>query len=658
MIGQRFINIGEYAAAGMYEEQHRSLFYRKALGLRRYYENCELYLYSGELLYPSGTTVQKMCVVPYYYDGLFVNSRALGEKDPSLARMLRDEFSRYHSSVPTEHTVAGNMFTHSMPYYERVLKEGLHSYRERIGRIEDTDMREGLIHLVSGIECYVKRCVGYLESVGADRKLVDALGRVPMYPARNIYEAIVGWNFIMYLDGCDNLGSLGRGLMPYFKGEDVVKYLENLYDNLDKNNGYSMSLDADCPELCVQCLTAAKGKRRPMIELFVDTDTPKEIWDAAFELVKSGGGQPAFYNANVLFSGLKRRFRNIRDEDIVRFSGGGCTESMIPGLSNVGSLDAGINLLLILESTMKECLGMAVSFEELYGAYIKNVEDVVDKVKREISNSRIERAKYNPLPMRTLLVDDCIEKGVEYNSGGARYNWSIINFAGLINVIDSLWNIKRLVFDEKRYTGEGVLALLASGDADFLGAMIARSESFGKDQDNVNEFAREISSRIFSMTEGGTLAYGEGFISASIQFNSQASAGKKIGATPDGRSAGAPLCDSLAAIFGKDTLGPTALLGSVTSLDLAGALGTPVFNFNLSKKLDDGILKALILGYMAKGGVQMQITYASTEELLDAYEHPELHGNLIVRVGGYSEYFTRLTDDMQKMIINRSVHEL
>ena len=61
---------------------------------------------------------------------------------------------------------------------------------------------------------------------------------------------------------------------------------------------------------------------------------------------------------------------------------------------------------------------------------------------------------------------------------------------------------------------------------------------------------------------------------------------------------------------------------------------------------------------MAKGGVQMQITYASTEELLDAYEHPELHGNLIVRVGGYSEYFTRLTDDMQKMIINRSVHEL
>jgi formate C-acetyltransferase len=136
---------------------------------------------------------------------------------------------------------------------------------------------------------------------------------------------------------------------------------------------------------------------------------------------------------------------------------------------------------------------------------------------------------------------------------------------------------------------------------------------------------------------------------------SQVDAGRHIGATPDGRSSGAPLCDSLAAIFGKDIYGPTALLNSVTSLDLKRALGVPVVNFNITQKFDSNILKSLILGYMKQGGIQLQITYASKEELLDAYEHPELHGNLIVRVGGYSEYFNNLSNELKQMVINRSI---
>lgn len=157
------------------------------------------------------------------------------------------------------------------------------------------------------------------------------------------------------------------------------------------------------------------------------------------------------------------------------------------------------------------------------------------------------------------------------------------------------------------------------------------------------------------MTETGDLIFGEGFLSASIQFKSQVDAGKKIGATPDGRPAGAPLCDSLAAIFGKDTLGPTALLNSIVSLDLKRALGVPVVNFNVTQSFNDNILKALILGYIKQGGIQLQLTYASREELLDAYEHPERHGNLIVRVGGYSEYFNSLSDELKRMIINRTI---
>ena len=655
MLKDDFLRLGEYAASGLYEEPDRSLFYRKSLGLRRFYENCELAVYRGESLYPSGVIAQKMNVVPEYLRGLTFLSKSLNEKAPILAEKLKEEFCVYHSTVPTEHTVAGNMFTHSMPNYERILKEGLLSYIPRIERISDTDMREGLLHVVRGIELYITRCVTYLKSVSADKMLIASLQRVPLYPAKTAYDAIVAWNFIMYLDNCDNLGCLGKGILPYYKGENLIPYLENLYDNLDKNNGYSMSLDSECPELTVQCLKAAHGKRRPMIELFVDESTPETVWEEALSTVKSGGGQPAFYNAGVLLGGLKKRFPSIRNEDLIRFCGGGCTESMLAGFSNVGSLDAGINLLLILDNVIKVSLSSATDFEDFYETYLTEIRCVVETVKKEINNSRKERAKYNPLPMRTLLIDDCIDKGFEYNSGGARYGWSIINFAGLINVIDALLAIRTLVFEKKKYTPKEIIMLLQSNDSGFLREVIGLREGFGKDIEDVNDFSHKISERIFSMTETGELVFGEGFLSASIQFMSQVGAGKRIGATPDGRSAGAPLCDSLAAIFGKDTDGPTALLNSITSLDLKRALGVPVVNLNITQNFNENVLKALILGYMKQGGIQLQITYASREELLDAYEHPEHHGNLIVRVGGYSEYFNRLSDDLKRMVINRTI---
>ena len=234
MLKDDFLRLGESAASGLYEEPDRSLFYRKSLGLRRFYENCELAVYRGESLYPSGVIAQKMNVVPEYLRGLTFLSKSLNEKAPSLAEKLKEEFCVYHSTVPNEHTVAGNMWTHSMPNYERILKEGLLSYIPRIERISDTDMREGLLHVVRGIELYITRCVTYLKSVSADKMLIASLQRVPLYPAKTAYDAIVAWNFIMYLDNCDNLGCLGKGILPYYKGENLIPYLENLYDNLDK----------------------------------------------------------------------------------------------------------------------------------------------------------------------------------------------------------------------------------------------------------------------------------------------------------------------------------------------------------------------------------------------------------------------------------------
>lgn len=653
MIVEKLKSLGEYSAAGLFEEPERDLFYRKSLGIRRFYETCPIPYYSGEKLYPSGWVTGG----PSYLHNLWVNYEVIDKENKDIGDKIRADFERYVTSVPGEHSVAGNMFTHSMPNYERILAEGFNGYLKRIEKIKDKDMREGLCHVVKGIEKYIERCLEHLRSVGAEEKLVKALEKVPMNPAEDIYEAIVGWNFIMYLDGCDNLGSLASGLYPYYKGEDITELLDSLFTNFDVRGGYSMALNNDYNPITLQCLEVSKGKRRPMIELFVDENTPDEVWKKAFEVIRTANGQPAFYNSKVLLNGLQKKFPNITDEDIKKFCGGGCTESMIAGKSNVGSLDAGIHLLYLLEICMKEQLESSESFEEFYGKYIKSVKEVVDKVTEEISNSRKNRAKYNPIPMRTLLIDDCIDKGVEYNNGGARYNWSIINFAGLINVIDSLLVIRDVVFGSKEYGAKEFLAKLEANDEEFLKKMREHEICFGRDNDDANAFTTRISTEIFSMLDDKEVYQGEGFLPASIQFMSQVDAGKVVGATPDGRSAQAPLCDSLAAIFGKDNKGPTALLNSVTSLNLERVLGIPVLNFNLNPDFKDEILKALILGYMNKGGIQMQMTCISREILEDAYRNPEMYKNLVVRVGGYSEYFYYLTDELKRMVINRTIQK-
>lgn len=654
---EKFLSVGEYAAAGLYEDVEASLFERKARGIRRYLENCPLNSYNNELLYPSGEILRDCLVHPFYWEGIRIPYEEIKEKSLELSERLKQDFGRYISLVPKNHIVAGDMYTHSMPNYARIISEGLDSYEERVKHMHNESLKKGLTDVIEGIRVYHNRCLDYLKTTGIAAQLTDALEQVPFKPARNIYEAIVCWNFVLYLDDCDNLGPLVTVLAPYYKGEDIRDILSNLFKNLDDNNGYSMSIFNECTPLAVQCLEAVQGKRRPMIELFVDENTPDEIWKAAFKSIRTGNGQPAFY-CEQMVDKLMERFPEIRQEDKHLFCGGGCAESMFGGLSQVGSLDAGINLLLIFESTMHDKLQISKSFAEFTEYYLSDVRKVVLDVTNRIRTSQKLRSEEQPAPMRTLLVDDCIDNETEYYNGGARYNWSIVNFAGLINVIDSMLYIKEHIYDKADITPEEVVNKCDSNDRGFLHNCRKTELHYGTDIPEANEFSRMLSTTIFSYLDEQETYYGSGFIGASIQFNSQVEAGKAIGATPDGREANSTLCDSLAAIFGKDDQGPTALLKSVAAIDMKKLIGTPILNFNFTSEFDDNILKSLILGYFKLGGYQIQVTCASKETLLEAYENPEMHRNLVVRVGGYSEYFNRLSDEQKRMIIDRTIQNL
>jgi formate C-acetyltransferase len=670
-LAERFFEIGEPYAGGFYEAPDRDRFFRFARAQRRFWEQAPLDGYRGGALYPCGSKCPRPPAVrPDYSYTFTVDWRALEEKWEEAPSLLRRETDLF-LWVGLPHNVGGDLYTHSIPNYDRVVREGLEAHRARIERLPAGDFREGLLELLEGIRAYHRRCVEALlpeargENAAKVEKLLAALARVPFAPARDLYEALVCWNFVYYLDGCDNPGRLDTDLIPWHRGEDYTALFVEFFTSVDENTGWSGALGPDCNALTLQCLRAIKGLRRPSLELRVDGRTPPEIWEAAADSLSTGCGQPALYNETLYQRALGERFPAIPAGDLLRFNGGGCTETMLAGISNVGSLDAGLNLPFIFEPYMRRNLEAAGSFDSFYRGLLEEIRAALLPVLERISACQERRARVRPQPVRTLLIDDCIEKGKDFNAGGARWYWSVVNLAGLINVVDSLLAIRHLVYGPPAGRAASTapaaptlapaefLAGLAEQKPGFLRAL-ASCPCFGVDDAEADGLAADFAGQVFDMLRERKPFLGGQFLPSSIQFVTYAAAGREVGATPDGRERGAPLADSLAAVHGKDRAGPTAMLNSVAKLPLYKAAGTPVLNLRLRKSDLAARLRPLVSGFFDQGGMQVQVSCFSREDMLDAMEHPERHENLMVRIGGYSEYFNYLPRELKETVLART----
>jgi formate C-acetyltransferase len=267
--------------------------------------------------------------------------------------------------------------------------------------------------------------------------------------------------------------------------------------------------------------------------------------------------------------------------------------------------------------------------------------------------------------MRSLLIDDCIDRGVEYNAGGARYNWSVVNVAGLPNVADSLAAVQEVVFDTQETTGSELLQALRANfsGSEPLRQRLIRCPKYGNDQPQVDAIAADVAEHVFSEFGRHTPWRGGRFLPSCIQFTTYAREGAKVGATPDGRRAAEPLGDSVGPVAGRDRHGPTAMIKSVTRLPLHLALGTPVLNVRFSKELFESsggrmAVRDLIRTYFDLGGMQVQVSVVDQATLVDAIAHPERHEDLIVRVGGFSAHFNSLSHELKLSILERTEHTL
>ena len=519
--------------------------------------------------------------------------------------------------------------------------------------LPEGDFRDAMLRLLEGIGIYHRRLLGHLRSCeNVYAGLIEALEHV-YEPPRDIYEALVLWNFVYYVDGCDDIGRLDTHLIRFYKGENIVPLLSELFRHVDINDGWSGALGPDYNELTLQCIRACHYIRRPNLQLRVKPDMPDEVWNEVYASLATSCGQPALYNEALFQKALRRDCPQVAEQDCERLSFGGCTETMLEGMSNVGSDDLGINVALIYDRFARDHLGEFETFEAFFAAFCQQVRKETLEALDILTQYRKDRALYRPQPVRTLFIEDCLDRQLDFNAGGARYYWSVSNVAGLINVIDSLSVVRELLYEKKEYNAETFMRALDDRDPAFL-RKARKCPCFGVDDDRADALGTRLANFIYDCFEEKPCWPSGKYMTVSNQFTTYEYAGTQVAATPVGRAAWEPLCDSLGAVHGKDVEGPTALLSSTAKLPLERITGTPIMNIRIKKEHLPTLLKPLVQTFFEKGGMQLQVSSLSREEMLDAIEHPEKHENLVVRIGGFSEYFNRLTPGLQQTVLART----
>jgi pyruvate-formate lyase len=687
---------GEPFGAGLCELPAGKPIERYSRAWRRWLEHAPLPVYNGGSLYPSGKLIPDGCesaVLPSYSftfdwnpDRLTAKATRAEQAVCAQLEALAEVLTAEQAKTPNEnhrHTVGGSAYTHAIVCYDRVLREGLDEYEERVwqglepaGEDSLQAFYHGMLDLLEGIRTWHGRLLEYLAALPGDcgwrHRLLAALGRVPFKPARTFYEAMVAYNVIYYLDGCDNPGRMDQVLLPYYYDpqdqSQATAVLSDFADNISANGGWSAALGGTTPDglpaynaLTALVLRAMRGRYRPSLELRVRRDMPDEIWQAAFDALESGNGQPAFYHEEAYLAGLRAANLGIAEEDLSLWNGGGCTETMLHGCSNVGSLDAGFNLPLILADSLAHSLHDGATFDGVLAAFEADVRREIREALDHLNDHLRLRARHRPQPIRSLLVDDCLERGRDFNDGGARYNWSVVNVAGLANVADALDALRVVVFEKQELSPAGMRIALASNFEGYepLRQRLLACPKFGNDAALVDALAGRIAACVYDAITSVPCARGGKFLPSHIMFETFAAVGVGVGALPDGRRSNEPLADSVGPVQGRDRKGPTAMLRSVTRLPLRRAAGTPVLNLRLAKSAVAGEagrrrLRQLIETYFSLGGMQVQLSLLDRAELEDALVHPEKHEDLIVRIGGYSTYFNRLSPELKCEVIKRT----
>lgn len=403
---------------------------------------------------------------------------------------------------------------------------------------------------------------------------------------------------------------------------------------------------------------------------------PDRFIKRAIKIIKTGFGQPSIFNTDAIIQELMRQHKSL--EDARNGGASGCVETGAFGNESY-ILTGYFNLPKVLEITLnngfdprtKKTIGLKTgnpstfrSFDELMAAFQKQLNYFVEiKIN---GNNIIEQlySKHLPVPFLSLLINDCIKNGTDYNSGGARYNTNYIQGVGLGSITDELTALKYHIFDQKTFSFETLKKAL---DDDFKGAqkmqkqLIDDTPKYGNDDDYADDQARTVFEMYFNAIDGKPNTKGGNYRINMLPTTSHMYFGSVIGASPDGRNAKQPLSEGISPVQGADRNGPTSVLKSAAKIDHIKTGGT-LLNQKFTPQFladDEGITKLvqLVRSYFKLDGHHIQFNVVTADTLRKAQAEPQKHKDLIVRVAGYSDYFVDLTTELQNEIITRTAYE-
>jgi len=548
-------------------------------------------------------------------------------------------------------------------------------------------------------------------------KIVDVCSHVPAHAPRDFWEALQYYWFIHLgviteLNPWDsfNPGRLDQHLYPFYKKgleegtltEEKAKELlqlfwikfnnhpappkvgvtaeeSNTYNDFALINIGGVKADGSdaVNELSYLILDVIEEMRLPQPSSMVQISkkSPESFLKRALKIIKTGFGQPSVFNTDVIIQELLRQGKII--EDARNGGASGCVESGAFGKESY-ILTGYFNMVKVLEITLNNGLdprtgrkiGLETgnpiefsAFDELFEVFKRQLNYFVDvKIK---GNNIIERlyAEHLPTPFLSLLIDDCVSKGKDYNDGGARYNTSYIQGVGLGTITDSLTAINYQVFDKRQITMEEFLEALKAnfdGHENLRQTLLNKTPKYGNDDDYADRIMKAVFEIYYGAVDGRPNTKGGHHRINLLPTTVHVYFGKVVGATPDGRKASEPLSEGVSPVQGADRKGPTAVIKSVSKIDHARTGGT-LLNQKFAPQLlaeEQGLdkLDHLIRTYFKLDGHHIQFNVISAKTLRDAQKHPDKYRDLMVRVAGYSDYFVDLSTELQNEIIKRTEH--
>ena len=414
---------------------------------------------------------------------------------------------------------------------------------------------------------------------------------------------------------------------------------------------------------------------QPSSNIQLSRKSPDAFLRHTLRVVRNGYGFPSIFNADSVVEEQLRQGKSLADA-----RAGGCSGCVEVGAFGKEAyiLTGYFNLVKLLELALHNGVdpasgerlgpesgepGSFASFEELFAAF---KEQLAHFIGIKIRGNRLIEMMYSglmPAPFLSVLTDDCISRGLDYNAGGARYNNSFIQGVGIGSITDSLSAIRELVYDEGRLTLPELVARLDANfenDEPLRQRLVNKTRKYGNDDDYPDQIMRSVFDAFFDAVDGKPNTKGGVYRIEMLPTTCHVYFGQVTGATPDGRRRGAPLSEGISPVQGADRNGPTAVIRSAGKMDHIRSGGT-LLNMKFSPTLlagEGGLdgLAGLVRSYFRMDGHHVQFNVVNAETLRAAQRNPSEHRDLIVRVAGYSDYFCDLSAELQEEIIERTEH--